>query len=80
MRNTMQVSRWGNSLAVRLPKVVVEDLGLRPGDQLEIVAADAGRMVIARDRRRARAVERMRARAWPMPEGFAFDREEANTR
>ncbi|MCY3703024.1 MAG: AbrB/MazE/SpoVT family DNA-binding domain-containing protein [Rhodospirillales bacterium] len=76
----MQVSRWGNSLAVRLPKAVVEDLGLRLGDQLEIVSTDAGRMVIAKDRRRARAVERMRARAWPMPEGFAFDREEANTR
>lgn len=80
MRNTMQVSRWGNSLAVRLPKAVVEDLGLRPGDQLEIVSTDTGRMVIARDRRRIRAVERMRARAWPMPEGSAFDRGEANTR
>lgn len=76
----MQVSRWGNSLAVRLSKAVVEKLGLRPGDQLEIVSTDARRMVIARDRRRARVVERMRARAWPVPEGFAFDREEANTR
>ena len=76
----MQVSRWGNSLAVRLPKAVVESLGLRPGDQLEIVSIHAGHMVIARDRRRARAVERMRARAWLMPEGFAFDREGANTR
>ena len=76
----MQVSRWGNSLAVRLPKAVVEELGLQPGDKLEIVSTDAGRMVIARDRRRARAVEQMRGRAWPMPEGFAFDREEANTR
>lgn len=76
----MQVSRWGNSLAVRLPKAVVEDLDLKPGDRLEIVSTDAGRMVLARDRRRARAVERMRARAWPMPEGYVFDREEANAR
>jgi antitoxin MazE len=74
----MQVSRWGNSLAVRLPKAVVEDLSLKPGDKLEIVSADAGRMVIATDKQLIRAVERMRARAWPMPEGFAFDREEAN--
>ena len=80
MRNTMQVSRWGNSLAVRLPKAVVEDLGLKPGDTLEIVSADAVCMVIARDQRRVRAVERMRARAWPMPEDHAFDREEANAR
>ena len=80
MRTTMQVSRWGNSLAVRLPKAVVEDLGLQPGDKLEIVSTDAGRMVLAKDDRRARAVERMRARALPTPKGFAFDRTEANAR
>ncbi len=76
----MQVSRWGDSLAVRLPKAVVEDLDLKPGDRLEIVSADAGRMVIARDLRRARAVERMRARAWPMPEDQELDRYDANAR
>lgn len=59
---------------------MVEDLGLKPGDKLEIVSTDTGRMIIARDQRRARAVERMRARAWPMPEGYVFDREEANAR
>ena len=76
----MQVSRWGNSLAVRLPKAVVEELRLEPGDRLAIASVDAGRMVIATDQQLIRAVERMRARAWPMPEGFAFDREEANAR
>jgi antitoxin MazE len=29
----MQVSKWGNSLAVRLPAAVVEALGLKEGDQ-----------------------------------------------
>ena len=80
MRYTMEVSRWGNSLAVRLPKAVVEDLDLKHGDTLEIVSTDAGRMVIARDQRRVQGVERMRVRAWPMPEDHAFDREEANAR
>ncbi len=28
----MLVSKWGNSLAVRLPKEVVEKLGLKEGD------------------------------------------------
>ena len=46
----MQVWPWGNSLAVRLPKAVVESLGLKPGDQLEIVSTHAGHMVIARDK------------------------------
>jgi len=35
----MQVSKWGNSLAVRLLKKLVEALKLRPGDELDVVAA-----------------------------------------
>ena len=33
----MQVAKWGNSLAVRLPASVVEALELREGDDIEIV-------------------------------------------
>ena len=32
----MQVSKWGNSLAIRLPAAVVDALGLKEGDQVEI--------------------------------------------
>ena len=36
-----QVVRWGNSLAVRIPKAVAEDARLHQGDPVEIaVAAD----------------------------------------
>jgi antitoxin MazE len=36
-----QVLKWGNSLAVRIPKPVAEDARLEVGDSLEIaVAAD----------------------------------------
>ncbi len=35
----MQVAKWGNSLAVRLPAVVVEALDLREGDDIEIEVA-----------------------------------------
>ena len=52
----MQVAKWGNSLAVRLPKKLVERLGLRPGDELEIVAADGRRIEVAKDARRERAL------------------------
>ena len=76
----MQVAKWGNSLAVRLPKALVEQLGLKPGDEVEIVAAEPGRVEIARDGRREAAVARMRARALPLPEGYRFDRDEANER
>ncbi len=32
----MQVAKWGNSLAVRLPAAVVEALKLKEGDDIEI--------------------------------------------
>ena len=76
----MVVSKWGNSLGVRLPRALVNDLGLKPGDELEVVAATSERIVVVRDDRRAQAVDRMRARAWPLPEGYGFDRDEANAR
>ena len=74
----MRVSKWGNGLAIRLPKAPVEEPGLKPGDRLEIVSGRNGRIVIAKDERRLHAVKRMRARAWSMPDGNGFDREEAN--
>ena len=76
----MLVSKWGNSLAVRLPRAVVDTLGLKSGDRLEIVSATPERVVLAKDRRRARAVERMRARALPLPADYVFDRDDANRR
>jgi antitoxin MazE len=35
MRTT--IARWGNSTALRLPKVVVEELNLKPGQQVEVI-------------------------------------------
>ena len=37
----MQVSKWGNSLAIRLPVAVVEALELRDGDDIEVTVAGA---------------------------------------
>lgn len=76
----MVVSRWGNSLGVRLPRALVDNLGLKPGDELEVVASTPNRIVVAKDDRRAQAVDRMRRRAWSLPDGYAFDRDEANSR
>lgn len=77
---TVLVSKWGNSLAVRLPRAVVDTLGLKSGDRLEIVSATPERVVLAKDRRWARAVERMRARALPLPTDYVFDRDDGNRR
>ena len=77
----MQVSKWGNSLAVRLPKALVDQLGLKEGDELNVVAAKDGVIEVeTQDQRRRRALDRMAARNWTLPEGYRFDRDEANER
>ena len=76
----MQVSKWGNSLAVRLPSEVVEALNLKEGDQIEIKIANARKFEVRRDPARQRALERLRRLRRPLPPGFVFDREEANAR
>jgi antitoxin MazE len=77
----MQVFRWGNSLAVRLPKVLVDELSLKEGDQLNVVAAKKGVIEVeAREDQRRRALERMAARNWTLPETYRFDRNETNER
>ncbi len=76
----MRVAKWGNSLAVRLPKALVDNLDLRAGDEVQIVARTPGGLVVGKDPRRQRAVERMRRRAWALPDGYVFDRNAANER
>jgi len=76
----MQISKWGNSLAVRLPAAVVEALELKDGDQIEITIAGARHFEVSRDRRREDALDRLRRLRRPLPPGFTFDRTAANER
>jgi antitoxin MazE len=76
----MQVSKWGNSLAIRLPQAVVEALQLKEGDEIEISVAGAREFAVDRDRRRERALEILRNSNWKFPAGWKFDREAANQR
>jgi antitoxin MazE len=76
----MQVAKWGNSLAVRLPKAVVDALELKEGDDIEITVAGDRKFEVDRNRRREEAIERLKAMRWPLPPGFRFHRDEANER
>jgi antitoxin MazE len=76
----MRVSQWGNSLAVRLPKRMIEEMGLKPGDELIVVDARKDRIAVEKDERRKRAIENIRARSWTLPADYKFDRNEANER
>jgi antitoxin MazE len=76
----MQVAKWGNSLAVRLPAAVVEALDLKEGDQIEIRIAGEREFEVKRDRTREKALARLRKLRRPLPPGFTFSREAANER
>jgi antitoxin MazE len=76
----MQISKWGNSLAIRLPAAVVEALDLKEGDEIDIRVAGERAFDIERDRTRERALERIRSMRRPLPAGWKFDRDEANSR
>jgi antitoxin MazE len=76
----MQVAKWGNSLAIRLPATVVEALGLRAGDEIEIHVAGARTFGIARKPERGELLKRLRAFRGRLPADFKFDRDEAGAR
>lgn len=76
----MQVAKWGNSLAVRLPAAVVDALELKEGDQIEIRVAHGRTFEVSRDQSRERALARLRKLRRPLPPGFVFDRDDANAR
>ncbi len=42
----MQISKWGNSLAVRLPAALVAELGLKEGDEIEVRRAADGALEV----------------------------------
>jgi antitoxin MazE len=76
----MQVAKWGNSLAVRLPRAIVETLKLKAGDEIEITVGGVRRFEIERDRSREKALASLRKFRGRLPAGFKFDRDEANER
>ena len=76
----MHVSKWGNSLAIRLPAAVVKVLELKEGDEIEITIADSRRFNVSRKASRAELLKRLRALRGRLPDDFKFDREEANAR
>jgi antitoxin MazE len=77
---TLKVAKWGNSLAVRLPARLVADLNVKEGDGIKVMTSERGELEIARDNEREAALAHIAALRWKVPQGFKFDRDEANER
>ena len=76
----MQISKWGNSLAVRLPAAVVEALELHEGDHIEVEIVGSRRLEISKSPSNKELLARLRKFRGRMPAGFRFDRLEAHER
>ena len=81
----MQVAKWGNSLAVRLPAALIQELGIADGDEVQLQAAprrpfQAPCVMVMRQPNKLERLQAMRSLRAPWPDNFVFNREEANQR
>jgi len=76
----MQVAKWGNSLAIRIPASVVEALALKPGDEVVVRIGGEREFALSRKPSREDLLHRLRAFRGRLPADFVFDRDEANER
>ena len=76
----MQVCKWGNSLAIRLPAAIVEILDLKEGDDIQIGVAGANKLEVKNSPSNMEVLARLRKYRGTLPADFKFDRLEANER
>ena len=75
----MNVAKWGNSLAVRLPAELVRELGLREGDQIDLVKDD-GAVKVRRQPRGDEVLEGLRRFRGKLPAAQRLSRDDAHER
>jgi antitoxin MazE len=76
----MQVSKWGNSLAIRLPAAVVNALDLCEGDDIEVIIADERVFKVRKKPGKKVFLAKLRKYRGRLPADFTFDRDDANAR
>lgn len=74
----MQIAKWGNSLAVRLPAAVVQALDLKEGEEVELHVVGERTLEVSRKASPADLLARLRRLRGRLPADFHFDRLEAH--
>ena len=75
----MQVAKWGNSLAVRLPAELVRELGLQEGDQIDL-EKDDGTVLVRRQPRAEEVLQELRRFRGKLPKDARLSRDAAHER
>ena len=76
----MQVAKWGNSLAVRLPAALVKALDLKEGEEIALHVINARTFEVSKPPEVKDLLMRLREFRGRLPADFHFDRLEANER
>lgn len=76
----MKVAKWGNSLAIRIPKDVAAAMGIKEGDKVALEAGGNSVLRIDRELTQEEAIRSLRRFRGTMPADYKFDRDEANAR
>ena len=76
----MQVAKWGNSLAVRLPASVVQALDLKEGEELDLHVLGERSVAVSKQPSAIELLKRLCGLRGRLPADFRFDRLEANER
>ncbi|MDD5240645.1 MAG: AbrB/MazE/SpoVT family DNA-binding domain-containing protein [Sulfuricella sp.] len=74
----MQVAKWGNSLAVRLPAALVQALDLKEGEEIDLHVVGAKDFEVSKKPDNRELLNRLRQFRGRLPADFHFDRLEAN--
>jgi antitoxin MazE len=76
----MQVSKWGNSLAVRFPASMVQALDLKEGEEIDLHLVGERSFEVVKKPSVHELLARLQQFRGRLPADFHFDRLEANQR
>lgn len=76
----MQVSKWGNSLAIRFPAGLVQALDLKEGEEVELHLVGARSFEVVKKPSVHELLARLHQLRGRLPADFHFDRLQANVR
>jgi antitoxin MazE len=76
----MQVSKWGNSLAIRSPASIVNALELKEGEEIELHLVGERSFELVKKPSLRSLLDRLHQLRGRLPADFHFDRAQANER
>ena len=58
----IQISKWGNSLALRIPTAIIKEMKLKNGDSVEVSLSKDGSLIVKRQKLSRKEIsEKLRA-------------------